>query len=206
MIELPLTIRAPRPDEMPRRADLAELLEKRKAARIVEGFTMQPNKTSQLPFSFYSAINVNNPRLWDLIEALLNVMPEEICLEYGLLEEEPVKTAYFPKGVVWQNLAPYRTELTQDGFIEFSLVACSSKALTEMKVTPAKYIIYCGSDKEGFLRCMADFQLSLVPDLAFIDEYPRITEPIKSVIPAAKSQEELIGILDGLFNIKRDPT
>jgi len=97
MLRLPVTIRVPLPAEMPHRTDIEELLEKRKNANIVEGYTMRANETRQLPFSFYGEININNSRLWDLFMALSELFPKEICCSYGLNKDEAVTTGYFPK-------------------------------------------------------------------------------------------------------------
>ncbi|HEY6083722.1 MAG TPA: hypothetical protein VIU45_09710 [Chitinophagaceae bacterium] len=204
MLVLPVTVRIPSAGEMPDRPDLEELLLKREKANIREGFTMRPNTTRQLPFSFYADININNPRLWDLLEALSKQLPEEVCCVYGLDATEQVMTEYFPKAVVWQKLTPYRLELTADCFIEFGLVHHSRNRLTEILVTASKYISYCGSDREAFFQCMKDFELPEIAGLAFIDEYPKIVEPLKLFVPAARQPEEVIRLLDRSFNVERE--
>lgn len=66
MLELPPTIRLPKPDELPDNPEIRERLKHRDAANIVEGFKCLENTTHDLPFRFYAEINVNNSRLWEV--------------------------------------------------------------------------------------------------------------------------------------------
>jgi len=178
-------------------------LEKRKSANITEGYTMRPNETRQLPFSFYGEININNSRLWDLFMALSELFPKEICCVYGLYEDEAVTTGNFPKSELLKVLLDYKQELTQDCFLEFGILYHSRHELIEIFVSESKYIRYWGSDRNSFLQCMKEFGLSEIPKLAFIDDYPKIVEPLKKFLPTAKRPEEVIRGLDRAFNVQR---
>jgi hypothetical protein len=204
MLELPVTIRVPLPEEMPHREDIEEILQKRKQARIQEGFTYAPNDTQQLPFTFYAAVNVNNSRLWEVFSALTALFPdEELSCVYGLHEEEPVSTNYFSKEHVLTTLEKYSTELAQDAALEFGILLHTKQSLTELFVTESKYIKFWGSDKEAFMKLMIDFDIPQVPKLAFVDEYPKITMPLRSFVPSAKHPESVIRGLDSAFEVDR---
>lgn len=202
MLELPVTVRIPYPDEMPHRPDIEELLLKRKNANITEGYKITPNPTRQLSFGFQAEININNSRLWNLMLALLNLLPEHICCEYGLNEEEAVTTDYFPKDQVLQKISPYRQELTQECSLQLNLYAHTMDELTEIIITPVKYIRFMGSNKECFLQCMRNFKLREIPGIAFIDEYPNIREPLRKFISTARRPEDVIWSLNRAFDIE----
>lgn len=204
MLELPVTIRVPLPEEMPHREDIEEILQKRKQARIQEGFMYTPNDTQQLPFTFYAAINVNNSRLWQVFSALTQLFPdEELSCVYGLTEEEPVTTGYFAKAHVLATLEKYRTELAQDASLEFGLLYHTKETLIELFVTESKYIKFWGSDRPALIRLMLEFGIPQAQHLAFIDEYPKISMPLRNFVPAAKHPESVIRGLDSAFEIDR---
>jgi len=85
MLELPKTLRVPDLSEMPINSSNREMLEKRKTANIVEGYTLQDKneKLKKTPFNFYAEININNSRLWDLIVLLSIELPDQAGLVFG---------------------------------------------------------------------------------------------------------------------------
>ncbi len=202
MLELPVTVRIPRPEEMPHRPDIEELLLKRKRAEITEGYKITPSSIRQLPFAFQAEININNSNLWNLMLELLNLLPGQICCEYSLNEDETATTEYFPKEAVLEKIFPYRQELMQDCSLQLSLYAHTINELTELIVTPAKYIRFSGSNKESFLQCMSDFNLTEIPGIAFIDEYPKIVEPLRKFIATARRPDDVIWSLNRACGIE----
>lgn len=202
MLQLPVTIRVPLPGEMPDRDDLEALLWKRQKARIEPGYKITINSTRQLRFAFQAEINIDNPKLWDLVLALAELLPEEICCEYGVQQEELVTTAYMLKEKLVAGLSAYQVELTQDGFLQFTLLSNTRTELSEIIVTESKYIRFSGSNKEGFMECMQAFHLHEINELAFIDEYPGITEPLKKFVPSARRPEDVVWSLNRYFGIE----
>ena len=202
MLELPVTVRIPLPEEMPHRPDIEELLLKRKKAEITEGYKITPNTIRQLSFAFQAEININNSSLWNLMLELLTLLPEQICCEYSLNEDETVTTDYFYKETILQKISPYRLELTQDCSLQLNLYAHTMNELTEIIITPAKYISFSGSNKEGFLQCMRNFKLAEIPGIAFIDEYPKIVEPLRKFIATTRRPEDVIWSLNRAFGIE----
>ncbi|HEX5027018.1 MAG TPA: hypothetical protein VFV68_17175 [Agriterribacter sp.] len=201
MLQLPVTIRVPLPGEMPDRDDLEALLWKRQKARIEPGYKITLNSITQLRYTFQAEINIDNPKLWDLVLALSVLLPEEIYCEYGLHQEEVVTTAYMPKTKLLAELSKYKQELTQDGFLQFTLLSNTKTELLEIAVTESKYIRFSGSNKENFIQCMQSFDLPEIADLAFIDEYPSITEPLKKFVPTARRPEDVVWSLNRFFGI-----
>jgi hypothetical protein len=204
MLELPITIRTAKAEEIPHRGDVSELLEKRQTANIVEGYMLKPNRTPQLPFKFYAEININNSRLWDLLVALTAQLPEEVSCSYGLSEEEAVSTVYQDTAAIMQVLSGYKVELTQDCYLEFGMVTNSRERLIEISVAACKYIKFWGVDEVAFKKCMQDFKLREIVRLEFIDEYPKIIKPLTDFIKTARTSAQVIQGLDRAFNIERD--
>ena len=188
---------------MRHRTDLDELLEKRKEALIVQGFDMKDNKTPQLPHDFYAAINIHNSRLWEVFLALSNAFPENVHCVYSMNELHTATTASLQKSEIIKTLGAYKTELTQDGSLSFGLLSHTKTALIELTVTESKYIKFWGKDKAAFLTCMASFNIPQRPRLEFVDEYPKIVEPLKNFIPLAKKPDEVVKLLDRAFNVQR---
>lgn len=203
MLQLPPTIRLPHPDEMAHREDIYELLARRKKARIVQGYTLQPNTTRQLPFAFMAQINVNNPALWDLFLSLAEGFPNDLSCQYALAEEEITTTDIFPKSEVLEALSRYRQELAQDGTLAFGLVYHSREMLVEILVTSFKYIRHWGQDQPFFEQRMKRAGIERQASLEFIDEYPSVVDPLKKFLPSAKRPEEVIRGLDRTFGIQR---
>lgn len=204
MLELPVTIRTARAEEIPHRGDVSELLDKRKTANIVQGYMIKPNRTPQLPFKFYAEININNSRLWDLVVALVAQFPDEVSCSYGFSDEEAVSTVYQDKAVIMQELAAYKLELTQDGYLEFGLVTNSRERLIEISVSSSKYIKFWGIAEADFKKCMQDFGLQEIIRLEFIDEYPKIVKPLIDFVKTARTSAQVISGLDRAFNIERE--
>ncbi len=78
MIELPKTIRLARLDEVPKNSTALERLQLINNAKIEEGYTFKLDGSDneehrEIPFKFYSEININNSRLWDLVISLTDL-------------------------------------------------------------------------------------------------------------------------------------
>ena len=199
MLLLPKTIRVPTAKEMPHRTDLKELLERRREAQIVEGFNIRPNPTSQLAFAFTAEININNDRLWDLFLSLAETLPDEVSCTYGMSAEEPLSSGVWPIIELVDLLGEFETELVQDGFLFFGLIFMSRTEIVELQVTESKYIRYEGSDLEAFTECMVYFDLPQLEHLAFVDEYPKMVDPLQRYIPDSRPPEEVVAALTEAF-------
>ena len=191
-LELPITIRTARIDEFPYSDELAERIQKRTTAKIVEGFTLKENPTKELPLKFYSEINIDNSRLWTLFKALLSTLPGEVSLIFGQADEDPSYSEYSDKLEILNKLTKFETELTQDGLFEFGVIYHDEALLTEAFVDRTKYVKYWGTDYETFNNVMLEFGLAKIDDLNFIDEFPMITAPLSRFIPDAMETTELV--------------
>lgn len=202
MLQSPPTIRLPRPDELPNNPEVFERLKGREQAKIVEGFVLKDNTSHDLPFKFYAEINIDNSKLWHLFTALSTQLPDEISYIYNLYEEEPIYSPYVAKKPLLLFLNYYDLELTQDCNLEFGIIFQSADKLVEVFISESKFVKFWGVDEKAFREIMDDFQLSETPDMKFIDEFPKVVEPLTMFNDKAKSSETVIAEFTDLFNPK----
>lgn len=203
MLELSPAIRFPRPDEIPYSEEVNELLKKRESAKIIEGYKLLPNNGQDLPFKFYAEININNSRLWSLFLSLAKILPDHVSVIYNLYEEESADVPFFPKEEVINALSLYKLELTQDGFLEFGVIFNSPDKLEEIFVPEAKYIRFWGVNESSFRQIMSEFYLKEIPDIDFIDQFPKVVEALYLKNTNAKTPETVISELNALFKPKK---
>ena len=127
MIELAKTIRPARKDEVPKNSTALERLQQIDSAKIDEGYTFKlkeigNEENREIPFEFYSEININNSRLWDLVICLTDLLPDVSALIIGYSESELNYCDYKPKNDLIDNLKKYKTELTEDAFLEWGII------------------------------------------------------------------------------------
>lgn len=201
-LELPPTIRTARADEVTTpNEEILKRLKAREEASIVEGYRLQQNPAAEAPFRFFSEINIDNSRLWDLFRALVNTMPAEVCLIYAHIDDEqPAYGRYMPQQEMLASLSAYQLELTQDGFLEFGVIYQDEKQLQEVYVKKAKYLQYWGVDEASFQKVMQVFGLREIEELHFIDDFPLATEPLKVHHPEARDTEEVLKGLQEAFS------
>lgn len=200
-LELPPTIRTARADEVTTpNEEILKRLKAREEASIVEGYRLQQNPSADAPFRFFSEINIDNSRLWDLFRALVETMPAEVCPLYGHIDDEqPAYGQYMPKQGVLESLDRYQLELTQDGFLEFGVIYQDEEGLQEVFVKKAKYLQYWGVNEASFQKVMQAFGLREMEVLHFIDDFPLATEPLKMHHPEARDTEEVLKELQEAF-------
>lgn len=199
-LELPPTIRTARADEVTTpNEEIFKRLQAREGATIVEGYRLERNPDAGGPFRFFSEINIDNARLWDLFCALVRTLPADVCLIYGHIDEEPAYGQYMAREDLLQKLAPYQLELAQDGFLEFGVIYQDEQQLQEVFVRRTKYLQYWGGDEALFRSVMQDFGLSEVEGLAFIDDFPLATEPLRVHRPEARETDDVLNSLEEMF-------
>jgi hypothetical protein len=180
--------------------EVLKRLKAREEALIREGYTLQHNPSTDVPFRFFSEINIDNSRLWDLFTALAASMPQELSLIYGHIDEGPTYGRYLPKQELLEGLAPYRLELTQDGMLETGLIYQDEARLEEVFIRRAKYLQFWGVDEAAFRHLMQSFGLEQVEGLSFMDDFPLATEPLKQHRPEARETDEVLKELGARFS------
>lgn len=191
-LETPRTLRTPNLDEVPKSKDLVDAITKSHSAKITEGYVFKVNGSNDLPFKFYAEININNSRLWDLFKKLALHLPDEISLIFNRADKEAIFGKYQDKYVVINKLTDFIIELTQDCFLEFGVIHQADDFLEEVFVDCTKYIKYWGMDEAWFRTTMREFHLSEIPDLNFIDEFPKVREALSLHFDNILETEELV--------------
>jgi hypothetical protein len=184
MIELPKTIRPARFDEIPKNSEANVRLQNIDNAMIVEGFTFKLKEIynesdKEIPFIFFSEININNSRLWELIIALTDLLPDLSSLIIANSDTEPNYCDYKAKIDLIGSITKFKTELIGDAFLEWGIIYHDNETLTEIFITDSKYIKFWGVNINGFKTIMTKFDLNQIDDLEFIDEYPKVREPLR---------------------------
>lgn len=191
-LETPKTLRTPNLDEVPKSKDLVDAITKSQSAKIIEGYVFKVNSSNDLPFKFYAEININNSRLWDLFKKLALHLPDEISLIFNHADNEAIFGKYQDKYVIINKLSDFTTELTQDCFLEFGVIHQTENFLEEVFVDCTKYIKYWGMDEDWFRATMNEFYISEIPDLNFMDEFPKVREALRLHFDNILETEELI--------------
>ncbi|EZH75871.1 hypothetical protein ATO12_03515 [Aquimarina atlantica] len=198
-LELPITLRPPEVDEVPMNSSVKERLELRKTAKIVEGFKILPKDNNledeELAFNFYAEINIDNSRLWNLILELSKELPDEISLIFNHSDCEPEYGKYCDKNQTLEFLANYETEIISDTFIDIGMIFHSDSELIEIFVPESKYIKFWGVDQESFLKTMNEFDLKEIDGIEFVDEYPKVREPLRLFNENTTDSNEMIELL-----------
>jgi hypothetical protein len=179
-LQLAPTIRTPHPNQVPQHQDTLDKIKLRQTANIVEGFTLRNNSSHEQPFKFYSEINIDNSKLWDLFKAFLAQFPDKISFIYNHIDAATATfTPYKDKFEILNVISPYELELTQDGFLEFGIMFHSNVYFEEVFIKKAKYIQYWGVHLDKFNEIMNSFSIIQIDDLNFIDEFPLATESLQ---------------------------
>jgi hypothetical protein len=194
-LELPVTIHLARKDEVPNTSEILQNILEGENANIVEGYKILPNTSQELPFTFFSEINIDNCNLWSLFKALLLSLPQQVCFIYGHIDSKPIYSLYKDKFSLLNNIQPYSKELSQDGFLEFGVLFQDEATLNEVFVKKGKYIQFWGTNMESFIRVMNEHSLYEIEDLNFIDEYPVATESLSLYDSNVLRTEDLITVL-----------
>ncbi|MES2486860.1 MAG: hypothetical protein V4581_13055 [Bacteroidota bacterium] len=195
-LELPVTIRLATKDDVPNETEILSNIIKGEGANIVEGYIIHQNNSHDLPFNFFSEININNSRVWDLFDALIKGFPSVACLVYGHIDADPFYSKYIDKSLILEKTSQYKKELSQDGFLEFGMLYQDDDKLIEVFVKKAKYIQYWGTNESFFIKVMNDFALQYTEEINFVDEFPVVTESLSLYDSEALCTEDLINILN----------
>jgi hypothetical protein len=174
----PPSVRLMRPDEVPNHDDrnsiLAEVA-KAHATTFTTGYVL--SETGRAEFPAYAEINVHAPALWALVSHLGEaLLPERAALMIGMKDGPLRHCPYRWKTALLQALIPFGEPLSRDGFVQFGLIWQRSGVTDEIFVEPAKYLKVWTTRRAELERVLQAHGLPRVESLAFVDEYPRITE------------------------------
>jgi len=198
-LKLAPTISTPELEDTSSNSNFAKKVRMRDKANIIEGYTLVTEFDSPKLYNFFSEINVDNGRLWDVVKALVSQFPDDVAFIYHHIDDEPVYGKYLDKYELINTLEKYKLELTQDGFLKFGIISNTEDFLEEVFVEKAKYLQYWGVNKEKFIETMNKNDLYYVKNLDFIDGYPLETRVLSYFQPNAIETIQLLKEFDELF-------
>lgn len=173
----PAGVRFPRDDELPRGYE--EERGRIATARITTGWTRKDVEGKG--FSAYFEANVHAPRLWSLVRDLGNaILPEAAAPIVGLKDEDPVLGPYTTREAAIGVFEPFTEFLQHDGFLAFGLIFQRSGRTEEVFVESVKYLKIWTNRPEIVQAILLEHGLPQVPNLQFIDEYPRVSESLRT--------------------------
>jgi hypothetical protein len=130
--------------------------------------------------AFFEA-NVHAPRLWHAFRTLAEaLLPEVAAPIVGVKEEDPILGPYTSRAAALAVLEPHAYHLQHDGFLEFGLVYQMAGVTEEVFVRSVKYLQVWTNHPDRAAETFAQLGLPEVPDLQFIDEYPRVSESLQT--------------------------
>jgi hypothetical protein len=160
-------------------------------ARFVAGYVLT-EPTAEKGYTAYAEINVHAPAVWRLFQTLVaGLLPEHCALLIGVKDEALHHRPYRPKLALLGALEPYGQALARDTFLQFGLIWQRSGKTEEVFVEPAKYLKVWTNRPSLLVHVLAESGLNRAERLAFLDEYPRVTEPV-SHPPEMYRYDELI--------------
>lgn len=173
--------------------DRDQILEKVAAghrARLVAGYVL--NDTGRAGYTAYAEVNVHAPAVWHLFRDLVTgLLPEHAALLIGVKDEELHHRPYRYKVALLTALEPYGEALAGDGLLQFGLIWQRGDTTEEVFVEPAKYIKIWTNQPDVLKQILTEHGLNRAERLTFLDEFPRVTEPV-SHPPEMYRYDELI--------------
>jgi hypothetical protein len=146
-------------------------------ARITTGYTHREH-TGATFRAFFEA-NVHAPQLWLAFRALAEaLLPEFAAPIVGMKDEEPVLIPPTTLPAALAVLEPHRRYLQHDGFLEFGVVSHVADVTEEVFVKSAKYLQVWTNQPDRAAATFADLGLPHVPNLEFLDGYPRVSRSL----------------------------
>jgi hypothetical protein len=123
--------------------------------------------------------NIHASRVWDVFRDVVRaIVPEAAAPIVGIKDDEPVLGPYTTREAALSVLEPYREPLQHDGFLEFGIIFQFRGHTEEVFVTNVKFIRVWTNLPEEVVAVLARHGIPEVPDLQFIDEYPRVSEAL----------------------------
>ena len=174
-LELPRGVALLRDDEMPSGSEEERL--RLTAACITTGFTVTPHTAGS--YCAYIEANVHASMLGKVFRALAEgLMPEIAAPLVGIKDEEPVLGPYTDRVEAIAVFLPYTEALQHDGFLEFGIMFQYQGRTEEIFVRSTKYLKIWTNEPAIALSILRSHGVPEVPDLQFIDNFPRCSSTL----------------------------
>ena len=174
-LEFARGIRFPRADEIPGPVD--DALARIASARVTTGYTRKDVEGK--PYSSAIEANVHASQLWNVFQDLvIGLLPSPAAVIVGVKEDEPVFGPYTTRDAALNLLEPYKEPLQHDGFLEFGIIHSHDGRTEEVFVRSVKYIQIWTNSPDKAIALLEKHGISHVPDLQFVDEFPRVSQAL----------------------------
>jgi hypothetical protein len=174
-LEFPRGIRWPRPEEVP--AAHADAYGRIREARITTGFVRKA--TGLGGYTDIIEANVHASRLFavfrDVGEAII---PSAAAPIVGFKGEDPLLGPYTTRDAALAVLEPYAEPLQHDGFLEFGIIFQRGGRTEEVFIPNVKFLRIWTSRPDDVVSVLCRHGVPEMPDLQFIDEYPRVSQAL----------------------------
>jgi hypothetical protein len=187
----PTGVRFPRENEFPRGYEEARA--RIASANVTTGWTQKESESGG--FAAYFEVNVHAPRLWQLVRDLARaILPEAAAPIVGLKDEEPILGPYTTRDAAIAVFEPFVEFLQHDGFLEFGLIFQRAGRTEEVFVESVKYLKVWTNQPTVVQAVLREHALPEVMDLQFIDEFPRVSESLRTTEGNARWPEAFEGL------------
>jgi len=169
MLELPESIFIQNTDDISRQ----DYLDNERMLHLVEGYTIIELQDNQ-DFKYQTLININHSQFWDGLNALIHLIPEPLVFSFGKYDQE-LKTLEkeFSRENLVSKLSKLANKISSNIEIEMSFQSISELSLVQLYVSDCKTFELYHSNKELIDKCMSDLGLTIIKDLATVEEFPR---------------------------------
>ena len=156
---------------------LKTAFERLKTAHITTGYVCHAHKNAgAMP---YFEANAHADRVWLLVKAIAeSILPVAAAPIFGLKDEDPILGPYTSREAAIGVFEPFVDELQHDGLLEFGIIFQRAGKTNEVFVRSAKYLQIWTTHPKAVRRILESHGLPEVPDLQFIDNYPRVSETL----------------------------
>lgn len=198
----PTGVRFLRDDEFPRGYEAER--ERIASANITTGWVQK--NVEDRGYTAYFEVNVHAPRIWQVVRDIAEaILPEAAAPIVGVKEEDPVLGPYTTRDAAIAVFEPFVEFLQHDGFIEFGLIFQRDGHTEEVFVESVKYLKIWTNQPATVQAVLWKHALPEVPDLKFIDEYPRVSESLQTAQGNARWPEALEGLRDAFAQLPPAP-
>jgi len=175
-LRFPRGVRFLEPGEVPAGGP-PDTFERLKTAHITTGYVCHaPQKTGAMPL--FEA-NAHADRVWLLVKAIAeSILPAAAAPIFGLKNEDPILGPYTSRAAAIGVFEPFVESLQHDGLLEFGIIFQRAGKTNEVFVRSAKYLQMWTTYPKLVRRLLESHGLPEVPNLQFIDNYPRVSETI----------------------------
>ena len=187
----PSGVRFPRDDEFP--AGYEEERTRLASAKITTGWVQKTSGGKG--YGAYFEVNVHAPRLWSLVRDIaVAILPAAAAPIVGIKDDQPTLGPYTTREAAIAVFEPFVESLQHDGFLEFGLIFQRAGETEEVFVASAKYLKIWTSRPVIVQDTLRAHGIPHVPDLQFIDEYPRVSESLRTSEGNAQWPDTLEGL------------